>query len=83
MINKNFCVGQGGPRTTMRLEVEVIDAMREMCIRENVTAADLVGRVADTKPRNLSSALRMWVLGYYRAAATEAGHAAAGHGVVE
>ena len=68
-------------RTSMRLEPELWDALQEMSRRERLALHDLVRAVAAQAPQGgRTSAVRVGVLRYFRAAATEQGHAAAGHG---
>ena len=79
LVNRNITAGSG--RTSMRLEPEVWDALREICLREGVELRELmltVERGATSGGR--TSAVRVHVLRYYREAATDAGHVAAGHG---
>ena len=79
LVNRNITAASG--RTSMRLEPEVWDALREICLREGVDLRDLmltVERGASGGGR--TSAVRVHVLRYYREAATEAGHITAGHG---
>ncbi len=64
-------------RTTMRLEPELWAALEEICRRERVSLSELVRRVDSAEGR--TSAVRIHALTYFRAAATEAGHYAAGH----
>jgi predicted DNA-binding ribbon-helix-helix protein len=79
LVNRNV-QGTNG-RTSMRLEPEVWDAIGEMCRREGMTHKELIPLVEAThKTNNLTSAVRAHVLCYFRAAATEEGHKAAGHG---
>jgi predicted DNA-binding ribbon-helix-helix protein len=79
LINRNITAGGG--RTSMRLEPEVWDALREICLREGVELRDLIQKVEKTAPEGCrTSAVRVHVLTYFRNAATEDGHRAAGHG---
>jgi predicted DNA-binding ribbon-helix-helix protein len=65
----------------MRLEPEMWDALREVCMREGIELRDLIRKVERTAtPGGRTSAVRVYVLGYFRAATTEEGHAQAGHG---
>jgi predicted DNA-binding ribbon-helix-helix protein len=54
----------------------------EIAAREGFTVNELCTAIHAEKPRALrfSDALRLGVLRYYRDAATESGHAKAGHG---
>lgn len=78
LISRNVVGSQG--RTSMRLEPELWDALDEMCRRENMTLRDLVRRVGPRPTGGRTSAVRVQVLLYYRAAATDEGHIQAGHG---
>jgi predicted DNA-binding ribbon-helix-helix protein len=65
----------------MRLEPEVWDALREVCLREGIDLRDLIKRVEqESAPGGRTSAVRVHVLQYFRAAATEEGHRDVGHG---
>ena len=65
----------------MRLEPEVWDALREVCLREGIELRDLIRSVERTAPAGgRTSAVRVHVLEYFRAAATPEGHEAVGHG---
>ncbi len=65
----------------MRLEPEVWDALREVCLREGIELRDLIKSVErNASAGGRTSAVRVHVLAYFRAAATAAGHAAVGHG---
>ena len=64
-----------------RLEPEVWSALRQICQRERVDLSGLVQRVeGEGSPGSRTSAVRVFALEYFQAAATEEGHAAAGHG---
>lgn len=78
LINKNVV---GERRTSMRHEPEMWDAITEICDRERLSLGQLVQRI-DAKRRagGRTSAVRVFVLNYFREAATDRGHAAAGHG---
>jgi len=65
----------------MRLEPELWDALVEVCQREGQDVHALIQAVdAERHAGGRTSAVRVYLLRYYRAAATEAGHAGAGHG---
>ena len=67
-------------RTTMRLEPELWEALGEICRRERWTLSELVRQV--DLPGSRTSAVRVYALTYFRTAATEEGHRAAGHGAL-
>lgn len=80
LISRNVTVR--GRRTSMRLEASMWDALSEICRREHVRAADICTRLATAKSPalTLTAALRVFIASYFRDAATEEGHARAGHG---
>jgi len=80
LINRNVVAGSG--RTSMRLEPELWDALMEICEREGQDISSVVRRIETTGAGEggRTSAVRVFLIGYYRAAATDAGHAAVGHG---
>ena len=81
LINRNVTVN--GRRTSIRLEPEMWDALEEIAKREGVRVSDVVSRI-DREMRGasgLTARVRVFVLGYFRAAATERGHMNAGHGL--
>jgi predicted DNA-binding ribbon-helix-helix protein len=66
----------------MRLEPELWDALREICRRERLDINQLVRHIESLGHRGgRTSAVRVYVLQYYRAAASEDGHEAAHHGL--
>ncbi|MCC6716514.1 MAG: ribbon-helix-helix domain-containing protein [Acetobacteraceae bacterium] len=79
LINRN--VTATGGRTSMRLEPELWSALEEICHREGMTLADLIKSIEHrVHPGGRTSAVRVFVLTYFRTAASEDGHRAAGHG---
>jgi predicted DNA-binding ribbon-helix-helix protein len=79
LVNRNIVAERG--RTSMRLEPELWDALSEVCRRERVSPSELCRRIERAGiPGGRTSAMRVYILRYFRAAATEAGHDAAGHG---
>lgn len=70
-----------GRRTSLRLESPMWDALEEVCLREGVGMDRLISCIRATSEGNLASAVRTFLVAYYRAAATEQGHKAAGHGL--
>jgi predicted DNA-binding ribbon-helix-helix protein len=81
LINRNVIAERG--RTSMRLEPELWDALTEICEREDQDMSTLVRKVeAAGHTGGRTSAIRVFILNYYRAAATEHGHAGIGHGPI-
>ena len=79
LVNRNVIAGSG--RTSMRLEPELWEALLEVCQREDRDVHALIRAVdASRHAGGRTSAVRVFLLQYYRTAATEAGHATAGHG---
>ena len=79
LINRNVVAERG--RTSMRLEPELWEALLEICEREGKDMSTLVREVEQTHHEGgRTSAVRVYVLSYFRDATTEAGHLAAGHG---
>lgn len=79
LVNRNIVSGSG--RTSMRLEPELWDALHEICQREEQDVHTLIRQVDSRRHAGgRTSAVRVYLLEYFRAAATEAGHATAEHG---
>jgi predicted DNA-binding ribbon-helix-helix protein len=79
LINRNVYVT--GRRTSVRLESAMWDALAEICEREGISIHELCNRVEERRRESsLTAAMRVFVVSYFRAAATENGHADAGHG---
>jgi len=70
-----------GRRTSLRLEPEFWDALDEIVAREGSTLSALCERIKGRRAAsNLTAAVRLYVLRYFRSATTETGHRNAGHG---
>ncbi|MBV8592616.1 MAG: ribbon-helix-helix domain-containing protein [Acetobacteraceae bacterium] len=81
LVNKNVIASTG--RTSMRLEPELWSALGEICLRERVNTGEMVRRIeANNHAGGRTSAVRVFIVNYFRAAATEEGHKAAGHGAL-
>ncbi len=80
LIHRNIRIGTR--RTSLRLEHIAWCSLVEIAQREGITVHELCTAINAEKPRALSlaTAIRRAVLQYYRDAATESGHAKAGHG---
>lgn len=82
LVNRNVTALRG--RTSMRLEPELWEALEEICHREKLTLAEVVKRVEQRgHPGGRTSAVRVYVLGYFREAATREGHYIADHGTLD
>lgn len=81
LVSRNVTVS--GRRTSIRLEPEMLDGLMEICRREGISIHQLATLVDRCRHRSsLTAKLRVFILAYFRAASTEAGHAEAGHGRV-
>lgn len=80
LVSRNIVIG--GRRTSVRLEPDMWSGFMEICRREHVSLHEACTMIAANKLKNgsLASALRIFIMTYYRAAATEDGHTGAGHG---
>lgn len=80
LVSRNISVS--GHRTSVRLEPEMWDALKDIVRREGCTLNTLCTLVQRRKRANssLTAAIRVFIMLYYRAAATDEGHAQAGHG---
>ncbi len=79
LINRNVTVN--GHRTSMRLEPAMWEAMEDICHREHLSVHEVCSYVELRRTQSsLTAAMRVFILGYFRAAVTETGHALAGHG---
>jgi predicted DNA-binding ribbon-helix-helix protein len=81
LVNRNVTVA--GHRTSIRLEPAMWDALHEVCRREGLSLHTLVTRIAARRAQSsLTAGIRVFLLIYFQAAATEDGHLRAGHGGV-
>lgn len=71
-----------GRRTSVRLEPAMWNALHEIAGREKCKVHDICSLIHLRKNRktSLTAAIRVFLMLYYRAAATEEGHGRAGHG---
>ncbi len=70
-----------GHRTSLRLEQTMWDSIAEICSRERTGLGELCFTIDQRRVEStLTAALRSYVVKYFRSAATEEGHASAGHG---
>jgi predicted DNA-binding ribbon-helix-helix protein len=66
-VKRSFSIR--GHRTSISLEAAFWDALREAAQREGISLAALVARIDEGRgSAGLSSAVRIWILGYFRAA---------------
>lgn len=81
LVNRNVIVERR--RTSLRLEPAMWDALAEICRCEEISLHDLCTLIDRRRhASSLTAAIRVFILAYFRAAATEDGHAAVGHGTL-
>lgn len=80
MLSRNINVL--GHRTSIRLEKEMWHSLKHIADKENCNVHDICSLVSIRKREDtsLTAAIRVFVMLYYKAAATEEGHRNAGHG---
>ena len=70
-----------GHRTSLRLEQDVWAALEEVCAREDMSVHEICTLVEQRrKGSSRTAAVRAFILGYFREAASDTGHVRAGHG---
>ncbi len=70
LISRNVTVG--GRRTSIRLEEDMWDALREVCVREGISVHHFCTEVDRTrKESSLTAAIRVALLAYFRRLAAE------------
>ena len=81
LVSRNVTID--GRRTSMRLEPAMWDALADICGREHRSVHDVCTAVETRRTTSsLTAALRVYIVEYFRSAATEEGHGLAGHGVL-
>ena len=79
LVNRNVTVA--GHRTSIRLEPAMWDALHQICEREHKPCNQLVTEIDRQRVESsLTAAIRVYLLRYFSAAATDEGHRLAGHG---
>ncbi len=75
LVSRNVRVD--GHRTSVRLEPDMWDALREICGREGVSIGQICSEVNRGRDAaGFTSSLRVFILNYYRAAGRDAAAAA-------
>jgi predicted DNA-binding ribbon-helix-helix protein len=70
LVNRNVISGTG--RTSMRLEPELWEALRDIALRENSDVGSLIRRIeAQSTVGGRTSAVRVFIVQYFRAALDE------------
>lgn len=81
LVNRNVFIGDH--RTSLRLEPIMWDCLADIARREGMSVHEVCALVDQRRQASsLTAAIRVFVLTYFRAAATEDGHAAVGHGTL-
>ena len=80
LISKNITID--GRRTSVRLEPAMWNSLSDICRRERTSIHVICTAISHHKPEDtsLTAAIRVFIMSYYRAAATEEGHLKSGHG---
>lgn len=80
LISRNITVD--GHRTSIRLEAQMWTALKDIAERESCSIHDICGLISSRRSADmtLTASIRIFLMLYYKAAATEDGHAKAGHG---
>lgn len=83
LISKNVTIR--GHRTSIRLEPEMWDALKDISQREGTSIHNICSLISLRKvtESSLTASIRVFLMLYYRAATTSDGHARAGHGSFE
>ena len=68
LVTRNVTVS--GRRTSVRLEPDLWEALREIALRENRTLHDICSDIDQTRGgTRLTSAMRIYIVNYFRSAA--------------
>ncbi len=79
LVNRNIFLGDR--RTSLRLEPAMWDALSEICRREGMSPHELCHLIDRRRQASsLTAAIRVFIMAYFKSAATEEGHARIGHG---
>lgn len=80
LLSKNIVIS--GKRTSIRLEPEMWQSLKDIARRERCTVNDVCTLVSMCKKdlSSLTASIRVFLMLYYKAASTEEGHMKAGHG---
>lgn len=80
LVSRNVTVNK--KRTSIRLETQMWIALKDIADREKCSVHDICSVIAQRKSDTitLTAAIRVFLMLYFKAAATEDGHNRAGHG---
>jgi len=79
LVSRNITVG--GHRTSVRLEPAMWTGLQEICRRERSSLHEICTLIAAQRApeSSLTAAIRVFIMAYFRAAATDDEHRRAGH----
>lgn len=82
LVSRNIIIK--GRRTSVRLDHMMWDGLIEISQRQGASIHDICTAIATHKASNMSTttAIRMFILNYFREAATEEGHLKSGHYII-
>jgi predicted DNA-binding ribbon-helix-helix protein len=80
LVSRNVTVS--GHRTSVRLEPDMWSGLTEICRRERASLHEVCTMISGHKDgeTSLTAAIRVYIMSYFRSAATEDGHSRALHG---
>jgi predicted DNA-binding ribbon-helix-helix protein len=79
LISRNVTIN--GRRTSLRLENEIWEAVTEICGHEELSVHELCTLIDGRRgPSSRTSAIRAFIVAYFRNTSTDEGHFKAGHG---
>ena len=65
-LSQKHSVTVAGHRTSVTLEAAFWDSLREIAIAHDKSVNSLIAEIDVAQPENLSSALRVYILDYYK-----------------
>jgi predicted DNA-binding ribbon-helix-helix protein len=65
-LSQKHSVTVAGHRTSITLEAAFWDSLREIAIAKDKSVNSLIAEIDVSQPENLSSALRVYILDYYK-----------------
>ena len=65
-LSQKHSVTVAGHRTSITLEVAFWESLKEIAIAKNKSVNLIIAEIDEAQPENLSSALRVFILDYYK-----------------
>lgn len=65
-LSQKHSVTVAGHRTSITLEAAFWDSLREIALAQDKSVNSLIAEIDVSQPENLSSALRVYILDYYK-----------------